>query len=71
MRHYQFVLHNGDGIDELGSMTLADDGAAVAFGMGVLRDVTHGEADQLLNWPIKVSEGERVVGTVVIPSPLS
>ncbi len=52
-------------------MTLADDGAAVAFGMGVLRDVTHGEADQLLNWPIKVSEGERVVGTVVIPSPLS
>jgi hypothetical protein len=39
MISYQFNLHNDTRVEELGSMTLVDDDAALAFGKQVIRDL--------------------------------
>jgi hypothetical protein len=64
MLTYHFTLRNdGDRVDDLGFMGLADDGEALAFGKQVIQDLVHGDRNYA-GWIIEITEGERPVGNI-------
>lgn len=55
---YSFSIHNGNGStrEELGSLSLADDSAALVFGNDVIRDMLPDTAMSYSGWMMDVVE---------------
>jgi hypothetical protein len=66
MPAYSFVVRNSDAteIEGLGSMGLADDGKALAFGKQVIRDLMREGAEQYVGWTMEVAQDERAVASI-------
>ncbi len=65
MRAYSFAVRNGTTeIEKLGSMALANDDAALAFGEQLIRDLMREGAEQHAGWTMDVKEDERAVGSI-------
>jgi len=71
MPAYSFVVRNNDAteIEGLGSMALADDGKALAFGKQVIRDLMREGAEQYVGWTMNVAEEERAVASIRFDCP--
>jgi hypothetical protein len=67
MLNYRFAVHDSNGgSEDLGGMTLVDDGEAIAFGKGMIRDLTREDAEQYAGWIMDITEGERTVACIRI-----
>lgn len=65
MSIYRFVLRNpGRQVEELGCITLPDDGEAVAFGEAVVREITADSSAPSEGLVMEVTDGERIVGRI-------
>jgi len=66
MLSYSFVVRNNDAteIENLGGMTLANDGEALAFAKQVIRDLLQDGAEQYAGRTVDVAEAKRAVGSV-------
>ena len=65
MLAYSFAVRNGaTEIEKLGSMALANDDAALAFGRRMIRDLMREGAEQYAGWTMDVAEDERAVGSI-------
>jgi hypothetical protein len=64
---YHFAMHvDGAGFEDLGFMSLAGDGDALAFGKQVILDLMHGDR-KYAGWIMDITEGERPVGRLPTP----
>lgn len=64
MLAYHFRVRNdGARVDDLGFMTLVDDGEALDFGQQVIRDLMGGDRNYS-GWIMDITEGERLVGNI-------
>jgi hypothetical protein len=62
MPFYYFDLQNGGNrLDALSGVTLADDGAALAFGKRLMRELLDRNPEQHARWTMEINEGERTV----------
>ena len=61
---YLFNLHNGTQVEELGSMALVDDAAALAFGKQVIRDLLDKDDEHCSGWTLEIIEGDRRVASI-------
>jgi hypothetical protein len=66
MSTYQFTMHNGATVDNLGSLSLTNDPEALAFCDRMIRDLMRQYPDQYSGWTVSVKEGGRVVGRVTV-----
>jgi hypothetical protein len=64
MISYQFNLHNDTRVEELGSMTLVDDDAALAFGKQVIRDLLDNDNEHYSGSTLEITEDERRVASI-------
>lgn len=65
MPHYHFCLQNeGDRIDDLGGLVLANDAAALAFGRRVIRELLHNNPEQHACWMMDITECDRIVHSI-------
>ena len=65
MSHYYFVIRGrASESEDLGGMSLSDDGEALAFGERVIRDLMREDARQYIGSIISVTEGQRAVGSI-------
>jgi hypothetical protein len=66
MLAYRFVVRNSDTaeIENLGSMQLANDDEALAFGKRMIRDLIRERAEQYAGWTVDVAEDDRAVGSI-------
>ena len=69
MLSYGFALRNNGGrrAEGLGSLGLAGDGEALAFGKRVIRDLMHGD-QKYAGSILDITEGERLVGSIPLGS---
>ena len=69
MLAYGFAVRDGaTEIEKLGSMTLANDDAALAFGRRMIRDLMREGAEQYAGWTMDVAKGERAVASIPFDS---
>jgi len=61
---YQFNLHDDTRHEELGSVALVDDDAAIAFGKRVIRDLLRKDDEHLHGWTMEIAAGERSVASI-------
>ena len=61
---YQFNLHDDTRHEELGSMALVDDDAALAFGRQVIRDLLRKDDEHLHGWTMEITDDERSVASI-------
>jgi hypothetical protein len=62
MAQYRFTLQNdGERIDDLGGVALADDAEALAFAKRVVRELLDKNPEQYALWTMDVTDGERTV----------
>jgi hypothetical protein len=61
-----FEIKNTKGTEDLGWMDCPNDVSAVAFGKGVVQDLTRGEAKQYTDWTIEIMQGKRAVDSVPV-----
>ena len=61
---YLFNLHNDTQVEELGSMALVDDAAALAFGKQVIRDLLDKDDEHCGGWTLEIIEGDRRVASI-------
>jgi hypothetical protein len=64
MAGYRFAIKSTEATEDLGGMDLADDAAAVDFGIEVIRDLMQRWANQYTGWTMEIKEGDRAVGSV-------
>jgi hypothetical protein len=66
MLAYRFVVRNSDAteIETLGSMQLANDDEALAFGNQMIRDLMRERAEQYAGWTVDVAEDDRAVASI-------
>jgi len=62
MPFYHFAIQDsGTRSEELGGITLADDGEALAFGRRVARDM---RAEEYSGRTLEITEGDRSIGSI-------
>jgi hypothetical protein len=61
---YLFNVHNDTQVEELGSMALDDDAAAIAFGKQVIRDLLDKDEEHCSGWTLEIAEGDRHVASI-------
>jgi hypothetical protein len=61
---YLFNLHNDTLVEELGSMALVDDDAALAFGKQVIRDLLDKDDEHYSGWTLEITEDDRRVASI-------
>jgi hypothetical protein len=65
MLAYSFAVRNSaTEIEKLGSMELANDDAALAFGKRMIRDLMREGAEQYPRWTMDIAEDERAVASI-------
>jgi hypothetical protein len=65
MLAYSFAVRNSaTEIEKLGSMELANDDAALAFGKRMIRDLMREGAEQYARWTMDIAEDERAVASI-------
>ena len=70
MLAYSFAVRNSaTEIEKLGSMELANDDAALAFGKRMIRDLMREGAKQYAGWTMNVAEDERAVASIRFDCP--
>jgi hypothetical protein len=61
---YQFNLHDDTQVEELGSMALVDDDAALAFGKQVIRDLLDKDDDHCSGWTLEIIDSDRRIASI-------
>lgn len=67
MQTFRFAIRSRDDSsrEETGCMALSDDGAALAFGEQMIRDMTYGNVERYAGWMMDVTDGDRPVYTIL------
>jgi hypothetical protein len=67
MPNYHFDLQSdGERLDALGGVTLADDGAALSFGKRVIRELLEKNHEQHAHWTMEIKDGDRTVHSIPV-----
>ena len=61
---YRFVIHSGENVETLGTMTLGDDDEACLFGAEVIRDLMENAPTRYTAYTMDIVHGERTVASI-------